>query len=113
MRLLERESALASLRALFEATPKGGRLVFVEGEAGVGKTSVLRAFGEIVPPDVPVLLGSCDLLSTPRPLGPIVDVAASLDPSFAETLEGGAPQAEILRGFVVALQARPRLIVMV
>jgi DNA-binding CsgD family transcriptional regulator len=112
MSLLERESALAALRALFDATPEGGRLVFVEGEAGIGKTSVLRAFGETVPPGVPVLVGSCDPLSTPRPLGPIIDIAASLDRSFAESLDGGAPHRDVLRGFLVALQARPRLIVM-
>jgi DNA-binding CsgD family transcriptional regulator len=112
MRLLERESALASLRAILDATSEGGRLVFVEGEAGVGKTSVLRAFGDTVPPDVPVLLGSCDPLSTPRPLGPIMDIADRLDLSFAELVERGASQPDVLSGFLAALQARPRLIVM-
>jgi len=86
--------------------------VFVEGEAGVGKTSVLRAFGETVPHDVRVLVGSCDPLSTPRPLGPIIDIAESLNRSFAATVEGGGSHTDVLRGFLAALQARPRLIVM-
>ena len=39
--LLEREGQLASLAS---AAAEGGRLVFVGGEAGVGKTALVRAF---------------------------------------------------------------------
>ena len=46
--LLEREELLAALAA--EAT-RGGRLVFVGGEAGVGKTALVRAFvAQAAPP---------------------------------------------------------------
>ena len=49
------------------------RLVLVSGEAGIGKTVLLREFTEHS--SVPVLWGMCDSLSTPRPLGPLRDVA--------------------------------------
>ena len=53
-----------------------GSVVLVAGEAGIGKTVLLREFAERAP--VPVLWGMCDSLSTPRPLGPLRDVAGDL-----------------------------------
>jgi predicted ATPase len=62
--LLEREAFLDTL-----AGPPG-RLILVGGEAGVGKTALVRAFAE----GRNVLWGACDPLHTPRPLGPLVDI---------------------------------------
>jgi DNA-binding CsgD family transcriptional regulator len=114
MRLLERDEPLAELqRLLAETDTDGGRLVFVEGEAGVGKTSLLRAFRDALPPPVRVLLGSCDPLSTPRPLGPIVDVADSLDAEFAALLRDGATRDAVLQGLLRALRDdRQRLVLL-
>ena len=53
----------------------GGRLAFVCGEAGVGKTLLLRRFCDGQASAARVLWGSCDPLFAPRPLGPLVDVA--------------------------------------
>ncbi len=53
--LLERDELLTWLE---ELAASGGRLVFVGGEAGVGKTALMRAFAESSP--VRVLRGSCD-----------------------------------------------------
>ena len=106
MRLLERDAPLAELHRLrAEATTEGGRLVFVEGEAGVGKTSLLRAFRESLPPHTTTLFGSCDPLSTPRPLGPIADVAEDLGPDFDRLLRDGAPRDAVLRGLLDAFGA--------
>jgi MoxR-like ATPase len=45
--LLERDEALAALTAALTAAVEGsGRIVFVSGEAGVGKTTLVRAFAE-------------------------------------------------------------------
>ncbi len=107
MRLLERDAPLLVLTGLLsEATQTGGRLVFVEGEAGIGKTSLLARFRQSVPPGVVVLMGSCDPLSTPRPLGPIVDIADDLDPSFAGLIRSGAPRDEILGALLASLRER-------
>jgi putative protein kinase ArgK-like GTPase of G3E family len=63
MTLLERDPFLTDLTTLLhEATAGQGHVVFLSGEAGVGKTTLVREF-------------SCDPLSTPRPLGPLLDVA--------------------------------------
>jgi DNA-binding CsgD family transcriptional regulator/tetratricopeptide (TPR) repeat protein len=80
MELIERETLLASLDNLLgEARSGSGRLVLVAGEAGVGKTALARAFVERLPGDVRALWGACDALSTPRPLGPFLDMEPVAD----------------------------------
>ena len=104
MRLLERDAPLATLHRLrTETAAEGGRLVFVEGEAGIGKTSLLAAFRESLPAGVTTLLGSCDPLSTPRPLGPLVEIAAALDPAFARVVHGDSMREEVLSALLSAL----------
>jgi DNA-binding CsgD family transcriptional regulator len=79
MTLLERDSFLTDLiRLLSEATTGQGRVVFLSGEAGVGKTSLVKEFCRRVVQKARVALGACDPLSTPRPLGPLLDVAETL-----------------------------------
>jgi DNA-binding CsgD family transcriptional regulator/tetratricopeptide (TPR) repeat protein len=74
MGLLEREAALACMAEQFEAAATTGRLVLVSGEAGVGKTTLVEAFCAPAS-DAPVLIGRCDDLFAPRPLGPLADIA--------------------------------------
>ena len=72
MDLLERDGALATLTEARDAAASGdGRVVFVTGEPGIGKTSLVTRFLRDLDSDARVLLGTCDDLSIPRPLGPI------------------------------------------
>jgi DNA-binding CsgD family transcriptional regulator len=104
--LLEREELLAALAA--EAT-RGGRLVFLGGEAGVGKTALVRAFvAQAVPR---VLQGSCESLATPTPLGPFVDVAARTEGALAELLAAGADARRVARALLDEL-AQPAVVVL-
>jgi DNA-binding CsgD family transcriptional regulator/tetratricopeptide (TPR) repeat protein len=76
--LLERESAVASLgEYAADARHGNGRLVLISGEAGVGKSSLVEQL-ERDQPAARWLWGACDGLFTPRPLGPLFDVAAQL-----------------------------------
>jgi DNA-binding CsgD family transcriptional regulator/tetratricopeptide (TPR) repeat protein len=79
--LLEREGELARLE---RALADGGGLVFVGGEAGVGKTALVRALAARV--DVPTLVGSCENLTAPTPLGPFLDIG--IDPGEPRTVAG-------------------------
>ena len=74
--LLERSAQLALFAERLAAVRRDrrGRLVLVSGEAGIGKTALLRAFCA-APQPVRVLWGGCDALHTPRALGPFVDIA--------------------------------------
>ena len=75
MPLVERDELLTHLGACLDEAHATGRLALVGGEAGVGKTSLVRQFVEACPEGVRVLWGSCDPLSTPRALAPFQDMA--------------------------------------
>ncbi len=49
-------------------------------------------------PDARWSWGACDGLFTPRPLGPLLDIAGSLGGELAETLAGGRPREADLPG---------------
>jgi DNA-binding CsgD family transcriptional regulator/tetratricopeptide (TPR) repeat protein len=104
--LLEREDLLATLAS---AAAEGGRLVFVGGEAGVGKTTLLRAFEAQLGGDV--LRGSCENLGTPTPLGPFVDIAAERDGKFAALVAEAADPRTIARAVLDEL-VEPVLVVL-
>jgi len=77
--LLEREASLDELgRRLRLALTGKGQAVFIGGEAGIGKSSLVGAFLAGVPAEVTILRGYCDALFTPRAFGAILDVAAQL-----------------------------------
>lgn len=77
--LLEREGLLGALGdRLVDAGSGRGSLVLVAGEAGAGKTSLVRAFIENLNESTLILFGACDPLTTPRPLGPVRDFASDL-----------------------------------
>lgn len=64
--LVEREALLTELRAEADAAARGsGRLVALEGTAGVGKTSLVRTMTDRLPARAGVLWGACEPLSTP------------------------------------------------
>jgi DNA-binding CsgD family transcriptional regulator len=73
MELIERAGFLASLRTKFEGIEEGeGHCIMVSGEAGIGKTSLIRAFCK--EGGSRVYQGTCDALFTPRPLAPLYDI---------------------------------------
>ena len=93
MALLERDRSLAELAAMFDEVRAAaeGRLVLVAGEAGVGKTAVLRRFGDGLPKPTRLLWGACEPLRTPRPLGPFLDIAEETGGEL-EQVAAGAPR---------------------
>lgn len=106
--LLEREGPLAILTGLLdEATSQAGRLVFVEGEAGIGKSSLLGRFREVVPAATRFAVGTCDPLSTPHPLGPLIDVVAGIGGATERLLGEGADRDRVFRAFLAELTAGP------
>jgi DNA-binding CsgD family transcriptional regulator/tetratricopeptide (TPR) repeat protein len=71
--LLEREQTLAVLStAVADAAAGRGSVVLVSGEAGIGKTSLVREFTRTT--GARILLAACDDLMASRTLGPLRDV---------------------------------------
>ena len=90
LRLLEREEQLDALRAARDDALAGrGRLVLLAGEAGVGKTALLRSFCD--ENGLPARWGACDPLFTPRPVGPFVDIAEQLGDRLGDVVTAGGP----------------------
>ncbi len=91
--LVERDDIVAELSAhVVDAAAGRGRLVLLRGEAGIGKTSVVQAVIDRLDPQIRVLKGLCDPLSTPVPLGPIAELALDLGDETAARL------ATVIRG---------------
>ncbi|HXG76595.1 MAG TPA: AAA family ATPase [Gaiellaceae bacterium] len=111
--LLEREAALASLEsALAEASAGAGGIVLVSGEAGIGKTSLVRAFEEIARDGMRVVTGACEALFTPRPLGAIHDVAGVVGGRLLEELATSSDRVSIHSAFLAELESTPTLVVL-
>ena len=89
--LLERDAELRRLRETLRGAGQGrGSVVLVSGEAGIGKTSLVRAFAREAAGRARVLAGACDDLVTPRTLGPFRDMARGAAPALARAMEPGA-----------------------
>ncbi len=93
--LLERESVLASLAEYAQQARLGdGRLVLISGEAGVGKSALVEQLQSDVP-DAVWSWGACDGLFTPRPLGPLFDIAAQLGGELFDLCRRGAAREDL------------------
>lgn len=87
--LVERDAALRALKALLDGARTRGHVVLVAGEAGIGKTSMLRAAAAAHrAAGGQVWWGACDSLETPHPLAPLLDIARDASPRFAARLDG-------------------------
>jgi DNA-binding CsgD family transcriptional regulator/tetratricopeptide (TPR) repeat protein len=113
--LLERDEALLALVDSLVPVQQWsqGRVVLVSGEAGVGKTALLRRFCDAHSTSVRILWGACTPLLTPSPLAPFVEFAGSCAPNFEEVLERGATPHEISLALVRELRRKePTILVL-
>ena len=107
--LVERASLLDALNGWHDEAQAGyGRLVLVHGEAGVGKSALVRAWCAAASSSS-VLWGACDPLSSPRPLGPLLDVAPALSPVVADRLRSGERDG-LFEATLAALDDRGRTV---
>jgi DNA-binding CsgD family transcriptional regulator/tetratricopeptide (TPR) repeat protein len=101
--LLEREAFLDVL-----AGPPG-RLVLVGGEAGVGKTALVREFAE----GRRALWGACDPLQTPRALGPLLDIADAAGGELQEVAAAEPRPAAMAGALLQELREQPGTVLIV
>jgi pimeloyl-ACP methyl ester carboxylesterase/DNA-binding CsgD family transcriptional regulator len=112
--LLEREIYLGELDSLLRQAAVGrGHLLFLGGEAGVGKSVLVRHFADRVSATARVLTGSCDPLSTPRPLGPLIDISESTGGEIAAQLQMSAPRAGLFKAVLAELSTHSTTMVVI
>jgi ATP/maltotriose-dependent transcriptional regulator MalT len=113
MELIERAVFLALLQAKFENVTEGeGHCILISGEAGIGKTSLVRAFCRERKNDCNIYQGTCDALFSPRPLAPLYDIAWQLGTDL-ESSNSDADRAGLFTRFLheVASQKQTTIIV--
>jgi DNA-binding CsgD family transcriptional regulator/tetratricopeptide (TPR) repeat protein len=112
VKLLERDDDLAALGASLARARQGrGSLSIICGEPGAGKSTLLQAFADDSARGLPVLWGACDPLSTPRPLGPIHDLATELGEHVVAVLDGASQPHEIYAAVFDHLRQHPSVLI--
>ena len=97
-----------------DAAARGeGRVVVVIGEPGIGKTALVTRFLGELEAGARVLVGSCDDLSIPRPLGPVQDLVRNVSPELAQALAAGDASHEIHGLLLEELRLPPQPTVLV
>ena len=85
----------------------------IRGEAGIGKSSLIEEFARRERSRADVFRGRCDALSTPSPLGPLIDIAADLAGQTAARLGDSSPRHTLFAAFVDDLARRERATIVV
>lgn len=112
--LLERDGFLDELATLLDKTASGaGQCALIIGEAGIGKSALIERFAELHSASARFLWGRCEALFTPRPLGPLYDIARQLPGELLDLLHQEASRAAIFSAFLEALSDSPQPTVVV
>jgi DNA-binding CsgD family transcriptional regulator len=108
--LIERSEQLDVLsRRLAEVIEqREGALLFVGGEAGAGKTSLIHEFS--ARSNTPVVVGGSEALRTPRAHGPLLDLAAELGGELSLLVEQGASPGDLVNALAEVV-TRPTVLV--
>ena len=114
MELIERDDFLASLHNGFRrAAAAEGHCFFIIGEAGIGKTSLVKVFLKEIEDDSIEYIGACDSLFTPRPLAPLYDLALQINEDWVDKIHSISSRAELFTKFVQVLTHKQRPVVVV
>ena len=106
--LMERDAEQTRLLGLLDGLRAGsaGVCVLVHGEAGIGKTSLLREVQRRGGVEPQWLWGSCEPLLSAPPFAPLLDLLDQVPPSLAAAVRSGHQACEVLGGVLQMLRER-------
>jgi len=105
MELFERDHCFDQLsQFLRTAATWNGRTVLISGEAGIGKTALVEQFVSRHADTARHLWGTCEAFFTPRPLGPLYDIATQTKGSLSALLDRDAPRSLVFSALLDELQ---------
>ena len=90
-----------------------GRTVVVAGEAGVGKTSLVRSFCADHDERFAILAGNCEALFAPRSLGPVLDIADAVGGELRDALTGDSQLHDIVTALLSEVRKRAPAVLVV
>jgi DNA-binding CsgD family transcriptional regulator/tetratricopeptide (TPR) repeat protein len=107
--LLERSEILSALDEYLAVVRSSseGRLILLGGEAGAGKTALLRRFCATQDSAARVLWAGCEPLRTPRPLGPLLDISDAVGGEFEDLVARAARPHDVAMALLRQLRNRP------
>lgn len=110
---LERNNLLAELGRDLRDSRSTGRVALITGDAGMGKSTVVRCFMEHYADEVNVVVGMCDPFSGSHSLVPFRDIVRSGAKAFETLLLPNRPRSELFGSFLDELSRNRTPTVMV
>ena len=113
--LRERSAELAALAGMLArvADELHGQIALVYGEAGIGKTALVREFGETTSESTYLLSGKCEALFTPRPLAPFLEIATAAGDDLADLFASHSTPYEVASALACHLATHGPAVVVV
>ncbi len=112
MVLLERENELSLLKKIADdCVNQQSSIVSIQGEAGIGKSSLVNHFLDALGNDFCICRGFCESLFTPRPFGPVYDMRSELVIDFPDSMDQDN-KSVVFESFRKAIQSKARPVVL-
>jgi ATP/maltotriose-dependent transcriptional regulator MalT len=111
MEFLERDLHLKALHSALREADHEGRVALVYGEAGIGKTTLVEHFIKEHKNTWRILWGACDSLFTPRPLGPLYDIALQSQGRLLTVLESESNRGTVFSACLNELLSQKTILV--
>jgi DNA-binding CsgD family transcriptional regulator/tetratricopeptide (TPR) repeat protein len=111
---LERDGLLDEIGQLVDRASAGqGSMALIAGEAGAGKTTLVREAAHRFSSRAIVLVGGCDPLTTPRPLSPVLDVISDPGSGLGDLIVSTSDPVSLFSEFLVRLKGtvRPTILI--
>jgi len=112
--LIERADFLNSLQMKFESVTEGeGHCILLSGEAGIGKTSLIKSFYNEKKDNCKIYQGTCDALFTPRPLAPIYDIIWQIQKDTQENELHNVERSLLFNQLFIGLEQQKKPVIII